>query len=147
MLLNQNEVNELLSMLKSLRNNNRVTFPTSGESIALEAESNSTNDKFLIDINRKGQITFRCTYQTRFKKSNILLRLDLQGPAHTNPDMTKIPVPHLHIWREGFEDRWAYPLGDHIDTDPENLVNVLIAFLEYNNFTEVPSIVEQHTLF
>jgi hypothetical protein len=147
MLLTQNEVDELLRMLKSLSNNGQIPFPLSGGSTTFEARSNSTNEKFLIDVNRKGQITFRCTYQTRFKKSNILLRIDLQGPSHTNPDMTKVPVPHIHIWKEGFEDRWAYPLTEHINTDPTNLVQVLVDFLEYNNINEIPQVIEQRTLF
>ena len=35
------------------------------------------------------------------------MRLDLDGPPHRNPDEAEIPCPHLHIYSEGFGDKWA----------------------------------------
>ena len=38
------------------------------------------------------------------------MRLDIQGAPHRNPDGEVIPCPHLHIYRENFGDKWAFPL-------------------------------------
>lgn len=40
----------------------------------------------------------------------VLVRLDINGAPHTNPDGQRLGGTHLHIYREGFEDRWAYPV-------------------------------------
>jgi hypothetical protein len=37
------------------------------------------------------------------------MRLDLDGPPHRNPDDEEIPWPHLHVYREGYGDKWASP--------------------------------------
>lgn len=140
-MLTQKEVDMLLSLIKVLAENKPITFPNPGEIIHLEAFSTSSSDKFLIDVNRKGQIKIsKCTYQTRYKRSTILLRVDIDGPEHTNPDGEVVPCPHIHIYREGYEDRWAYPLEQHIKTDPFDLVEVLISFLRYNNINDIPDI-------
>ncbi|KJU85379.1 prophage protein [Candidatus Magnetobacterium bavaricum] len=39
----------------------------------------------------------------------ILLRLCFGGHPHRNPDDTEISSPHLHRYREGYADKWAYP--------------------------------------
>jgi hypothetical protein len=40
----------------------------------------------------------------------VLVRLDLGGAPHRNRDDEEIGVPHLHLYREGFGDKWATPL-------------------------------------
>ena len=143
-MLTQSEVEMLLSLIKVLSENKPIIFPNPGEAIQLEAISTSSNDKFLIDVNRKSQIKIsKCTYQTRYKRSTILLRVDIDGPDHTNPDGEVVPCPHIHIYREGYEDKWAYPLEQHIQTNPLDLVEVLISFLRYNNINNIPDIYYQ----
>ena len=39
----------------------------------------------------------------------ILARLDFGGAPHRNPDGEEIACPHLHLYREGYGDRWASP--------------------------------------
>ena len=34
----------------------------------------------------------------------------IYGSPHTNPDDQIIGGTHLHIYKEGFDDRWAYPI-------------------------------------
>jgi hypothetical protein len=69
----------------------------------------------------------------------ILLRLDVDGPPHTNPDGTEVPTPHLHVYREGYGDKWALPLPAAF-TDTGNLVNTLREFLRYCNVDPLPEI-------
>lgn len=131
-MLTQVEVDLLLNMLKSLVDTGNLNFPSSGTSKELEVSSSDGKEKFLVDVNRKGRIKLsKCTYQNRYRKYEILLRLDIDGPAHTNPDGQEISGHHLHIYREGYETKWAYPLPENQFTDPKDLINTLMEFLEY----------------
>ena len=69
----------------------------------------------------------------------ILLRLDIDGPTHENPDGTEVACPHLHIYREGYGDKWAQPIPASF-TDPTNLVLVLMEFLQYCRVQNIPVI-------
>lgn len=83
----------------------------------IEYEAKSSHNTFIIDINRRGRRDY-LTLQMRhgIMKNKILIRLDLTGPSHTNPKGDfplageKIPCPHMHIAKEGYDDRIAYPL-------------------------------------
>ncbi len=67
----------------------------------------------------------------------VIARLDTGGPLHRNPDGSELPCPHLHLYRAGFGDKWAFP----IPTDwPTNLSTQLILeyFLRYCNVIRPP---------
>lgn len=140
-MLTQAEANALLQLIKTLLTAGPIHFPPSGKHLTLDAVSIAGNEKFQIDINRRGALKVtKCTYQTRFASSTILLRVDVDGPDHRNPDGEVLPCPHIHIYREGYADTWAYPLHGHITTDPNDLARVLIDFLRYNNINSIPPI-------
>jgi len=142
-LLTDLEARRLLDAVKALVSTKPIVFPPLQSYITLEATSARTNDRFQIDVQRKTLNVKKCTYQTRYKKSINLLRIDIEGPPHPNPDGTEIPCPHIHIYREGYDDKWAYPLPDKIITEPNDLVQVLIDFLEYNNIINAPNVISQ----
>lgn len=131
-MLTQNEIDSLLIMLKRLVNEGAIDFSTSGNYKTLDAVSVNGKEKFLIDINRRGIINLaKCTFQNRYRKDIILLRLDLSGPDHTNPDGKIIPAPHLHIYKENFGDAWAVSIPKEQFTDTDNLLKTFIEFLKY----------------
>jgi hypothetical protein len=67
----------------------------------------------------------------------ILLRLDIDGPPHVNPDGVEVPSPHLHVYREGYGDKWAEPApADFSDTS--NLPRTLEDFLKYCKVERIP---------
>ncbi|KPV43182.1 DUF6978 family protein [Alicyclobacillus ferrooxydans] len=141
MLLSQNDADELLSMIKKIRETSPINFPKLGKSVQMEATSANETVKFVFDVNRKGTLKVtKVTYQTRYQKSVILLRLDIDGPEHLNPDGTIIPCPHIHVYREGFDDSWAFPLDKEIKTDASDLLQVLSDFLDYNKVVDRPPI-------
>lgn len=127
-------------MLKSLNHKGQIIkFPTPTQQVILEAVSDiNPNDTFKFFINRKGQYNLqKCTYLSRYKNIHNLLRIDIEGPPHDNPDGTTVQCPHIHIYKEGYNLSWAYPLPDHLPTDPTKLIDVLIDFLSYNNVKNV----------
>nr|WP_317200593.1 hypothetical protein [uncultured Psychrobacter sp.] len=79
----------------------------------------------------------KITYQTRARKSIILVRLDIKGPPHRNPDDEEIPCPHIHIYKEGYGDKWAYTLPKDFD-DCTNLWDFLEEFCKFCNISQNP---------
>jgi hypothetical protein len=108
--LSQSEADALIALEKHSKDASFHDFPGPGARLALPLESADGREKFVLDVSR-GRIRLeQCTYQNRARSAVVLLRLDLGGPPHQNPDHTIIPCPHLHIYREGFGDKWAHPL-------------------------------------
>jgi len=103
------------------------------------------------DLDRKGRInTYRCTFQTRYQEIFHLVRLDLNGRPHDNPDTTPnnpifipyigkhLPCPHLHLYQHGFDDKWALPIPEDNFSNPEDLIQTFKDFCRYCTITEVP---------
>src|SRR5690625_76455 len=135
-MLTKNRADYLIKVLKVLKYEGEVIpFPASMQQEVIEAQSDDLNkDKFMFYINRKGQYNLKkCTYLSRYNNTYNLLRLDINGPPHDNPDGTTVECPHIHIYKEGYNLSWAYPLESVIPTDPTDLIQVLIDFLKYNN--------------
>jgi len=59
--------------------------------------------------------------------------------VHRNPDNTEVACPHLHVYREGYGDKWAMPLDD-LFADTTDLMNLLEDFMRYCNIIEPPII-------
>ncbi len=138
-MLNQQKADRLMAMPKAL-NNPSIRFPLDDDFICIDAKSADGREAFVFDVNRKGRIKLtKCTYMERHAVTEILLRLDIDGPPHTNPDGAEVPCPHLHTFQEGFGDKWAAPLPVEF-TNPTDLVQTLIEFLKYANVLEIPDI-------
>lgn len=132
-MLSQQEADALIEMLKNIKKvESPFTFPFPGECRKLDLISEDGKQSFIVDVNRKGNINFikKCTYQGRFQKDIPLLRLDLEGPEHTNPDGELVSGNHMHIYRENFGDRFAIPVPPEI-IDPNDMFKTLIDFLSY----------------
>ena len=152
-MLLQAEADRLRTLPKRLLTLEGVDLPASGDSKTFEAESLDRRDKFLIDANRRGKIAIsRCTYQERYRVVDILARLDVGGMKHTNPHLDEpllpilqgfngatIPCPHLHLYVEGFDDRWAIPAPIDSFPNPNDLTATLEAFMKYCGIIEVPN--------
>lgn len=109
-----------------------------------------SNDTFILSYHH-GIINFeKYTFNNRHP-AIVLLRFDSMG-THTNPDEEgKIfRGPHVHIYREGFGDKIAFPVSE-IGLDKNNLKRevVLPVFLGYCNVQNYPRMQSsyQPTLF
>lgn len=112
-----------------------------GESKVFDLVSLDEKEKFLLDVNRKGRIKLtKCTYQKRYRRVIVLARLDIDGPPHTNPDGEKVLCPHLHIYKEGYGEKWAYPVPLDKFSDTKNLDILLRDFMKYCNVVRLPII-------
>lgn len=133
--ITQAEADALIEMEKRFVENNDWTFPPAGGRIALELTSLDRRENFMPDVTRAQIKLTKTTYQNRARQAIILLRLDLDGPPHRNPDGTEIPCPHLHTYREGFGDKWA--IAAPVDRYPDtlDLFSTCEAFMQHCNIT------------
>jgi len=139
-MITQDQADHLMKISKALDSKLSITFPLSGKSEQHKAHSKDGREEFLFDINRKGRIKLtKCTYQERYATSEVLLRLDVDGPPHCNPDGEWILCPHLHRYRESFGTKWAIPLPSDF-TEPSDLTKTLREFLGYCNVQNVPDV-------
>lgn len=137
-MLTQAQADLLMRMPKRMVNVGILVLPPAGAKYVWQANSLDGREEFLIDY-RQGSICLtKITVQERYQTTEILLRLDLDGPPHTNPDSTTVPTPHLHVYREGYGDKWAYPVPSEIDLSSGNRVDILVSFLRYCGVNPVP---------
>jgi hypothetical protein len=117
------------------------SYPPPSSKISIDLTSIDGREKFLLDI-RRGSIAMRGTFQNRVYTTEILARLDYGGQPHTNPDGGVIRGTHLHVYKEGFGDKWAILLpcdGFHtIDTQKDLYTN----FLKFCNITRIPNLID-----
>lgn len=64
----------------------------------------------------------------------------LAGPPHRNPDGQEIPCPHLHLYREGFADKWAQAIDPQVFQNPGDLWETLQDFMDFCRVVEPPNI-------
>jgi hypothetical protein len=131
----QAEADALIEMEKRFVDNDDWTFPAAGEQIALELTSVDKRENFVFDVTRAQIKLAKATFQNRARQTIILMRLDLDGPPHRNPDGNEIPCPHLHTYREGFGDKWAIaaPVDRYLNVS--DLFSTCEAFMQHCNIT------------
>lgn len=130
-MLTQKEANKLLELEKWLSEPQTVHLKP-GTNNVYDLDSSDSTEKFILDIWR-GSIRLKARFQTRARKSIVLVRLDLNGSPHTNPDGKRIECPHIHIYREGYDDKWAYPLDLKLFTNPNEFSIAFRDFCDYCN--------------
>ena len=154
MVLTDTEVNRLFRVAKFSNSDEGHTLDESKFSLSLQSEDG--RDRFLFDFSRSS-IVLRYKFQMRANRMFPLLRLDLGGPFHDNPDIEiecpendpfrqvhpqcigkhfEIGEPHIHYYREGFEDSWAYPV-------PSSFKNLDDVFQTYMDFMELCNVVKR----
>jgi hypothetical protein len=107
--LSQAEADALIAMPKEPASEGTYDYPHAGN-LSIPLVSADRRENFYLDIWRSGIVLGKGRYQNRARNVVILVRLDFAGAPHRNPDGTELPCPHLHIYREGFADKWAIPL-------------------------------------
>ena len=134
--LTQTEADALLAMEKHRTNMTEWTYPDLGRRATVPLVSTSRRERFFLDLWRAGINLRKGTYQSRGRQVVILARLDFGGAPHRNPDGEEIGSPHLHLYREGFGDRWALPVPlDRFPNFPDPWLT-LADFMRFCNVVE-----------
>jgi len=138
--ITQSEAEALIAMEKHRASDDRYSSPLGGRSVSIPLQSVDKREQFLLDVSR-GRIDLgRGKYQNRARQVVVLVRLDFGGSPHRNPDGEEIGSPHLHIYREGFGDKWAIPLPADRFPRIMNLRSTLDDFMQFCNITLPPNI-------
>lgn len=147
--LTQAEADRLLELPKHIGSRDVLELTTNN---AMDHDwqlfSHDNREEFILTVERGRRNNLRVKYQTRARKVIVLARLDLNGSPHRNPPDQPyrpgelLPGSHLHLYREGFEDRVAYMLSEvpsfrfEFTTDLECLVD----FLRFCRIDPIPQI-------
>ena len=138
--LTQAEADGLLAMEKRRADDRVWDLPDLGGRESIPLVSVDGREDFFLDLQR-GRINLaKGSYQNRGRQVVILARLDFRGPPHRNPDGEELGADHLHIYREGYDDKWARPVPDEFFSDLDNPWKVLQDFIRFCNIVEPPNI-------
>ena len=138
--LTQAEADALMAMEKLRVDERDWDYPALGGSISIPLMSVNKRENFQLDVSRSRIDLQRGKYQNRTRQVVILVRLEFGGPPHRNPDVEEIPCPHLHLYREGFADRWAVPIPTDAFPNMGDLWQTLQDFMKFCKITRPPSI-------
>lgn len=139
-ILTQAEADALMVIEKRRADTIQREYPGLGGAITAPLISIDGRERFSLDL-RRGRIDLsKGTYQTRGRQVVILARLDFGGAPHRNPDGEEIGSPHLHLYREGYGDKWAFPVPEDQFTDQNDLQITLDDFMRFCNIVDPPII-------
>ena len=138
--LTQAEADALIAVAKVRMDDDVWDYPALGGLICVPLISIDRRESFFLDVSRGRIDLLKGTYQSRTRQVVVLVRLDFGGPPHRNPDGEEVACPHLHIYREGFGDRWAAPIPVDVFPTLDDLWRTLQDFMQYCNITQPPMI-------
>jgi hypothetical protein len=111
-----------------------------GQALIIPLESADKRELFLLDLSRGRIDLAKVKMQNRARQVVVLVRIDLSGAPHRNPDGEEVPCPHLHLYREGFGDKWAANLPPDRFPNPADVWATFGHFLAYCNITRPPRV-------
>ena len=132
-MLTKEEIDIVIDILKNIEYDKEIfSFPCIGESTVLNATSNDKKYKFIFDIKpgRSKRVKDKLTLQERYGKDVVLVRLDINGPPHTNPDGETVSGNHIHIIKDGYDDKFAYDIPTDL-VDADDNIQTMINFFQY----------------
>ena len=144
-LLTKAEADKLIEMLKQTVEE-QVIFPRYKGNVSFSVVGERRNDIFVVNIDRKGKMAEKCTYQGRVHQSNqVLMRLDIDpNGRHTNPPPESLTIcgNHLHIYTEEYDMKYAIPF----DIGNADLYDLCYTFFEKFHIIEPPEVISQQTI-
>ncbi len=138
--LTQAQADALIAMEEHRASDRDSGFPARGQSISLPLLSSDGREQFLLDLSRRQLDLSKVKMQTRARRVVVLVRLALGGPPHHNPHGQEVGTPHIHWYRAGYGDKWAFPVAANRFRDLTDLHRTLADFLRYCNVTRPPRI-------
>ena len=117
--LTQAEADHLLALAKEFVESDPLIYPyTQPLSYDRALRSIDRREEFFLTVERGKRKRARLKYQTRGRDVIVLARVEFNGRTHRNPPDSpyrpgeRMECPHIHIYREGFDDRIAYDVAD-----------------------------------
>lgn len=137
--LSKTKIEYLLDIEKYYLDSQSYKFPSLGGKLSIPLKSSDKNEDFILDITRSHINISKNTFQNRARKTIVLLRLDIDSAPHQNPNGEKLGGTHLHIYKEGYGDKFAYPLPDDFK-NCNGISDYLDKFMDYCHIIKKPII-------
>lgn len=131
---------DLLLVRKRRGDTNTYAYPSLGGRLNVPLESEDGREEFFLDITRNRIDLKKTKHQNRSRSVIILARLDTGHQPHENPDGQIITGPHIHLYREGFGSKWAFPVPAESFTNLDDPWQTYNEFLAFINVIEPPDI-------
>ncbi len=135
----QKEADELLNLPKHRTVETPYPFLIPGLDVRIPLESRNPVISFMLDTWRSSISLSRIKYQNRVYKNIVLARLDF-GHRHENPDGDSVPEQHIHLYREGYNDKFALPLPYGPFPNEGTYMHFYEIFLRFCNIVTPPLI-------
>jgi hypothetical protein len=104
-MMTQAEADLFMQMVKHfVRPPATITIPP-GADDTYELAGPNNRETYLLDVWRGTLRLSKLKYQNRVQTAVILVRLDVEGAPHTNPDGQRLAGTHLHLLKEGYDDK------------------------------------------
>jgi len=141
-MLTQAETDTLIAMVKHfVRPPAIITIPP-GADYTYELANPESKEEFLLDVWRGTLRLSKVKLQNRVRKAIVLVRLDVDGAPHTNPDGIRLPGTHIHVFREGYDDKWAQPVDTSKFTALGDTGRTFLQFCAFCNIQAPPPVQE-----
>lgn len=137
--LTQAEADHLIQMEKHRVSDDVIDFPGPGERVNIPLQSPDRREAFYLDVTRAAVKLTKATFQNRGRQVVVLLRLDIDGALHRNPNGEEVPCPICMCTARDL------PINGHSpypELSPENrtLYDVLSLFMNHCNVTQPPNV-------
>jgi hypothetical protein len=142
-MLTQKEYQTLMRLAKSFEDSTIIELGPAPQHWTRQLKAVASTELFKFDFNR-GRLELRYTYNLRRNQTTVLFRYDQEG-RHTNPDGEQFSGPHVHIYKESYDDKFAYPVSEIGVLPSDSIAEVLAKVAVYCNIVDLPSI--QNPLF
>jgi hypothetical protein len=143
-MLTQAEADRYMALAKHfVRAPATISIPPGADETYELADPNG-RETFLLDVWRGTLRLTKLRFQNRVRTIVVLARLDVDGAPHTNPDGNRLPGTHLHLFKEGYDDKWAYLVDSKIFTtlsDPSTTFQEFCAFCKIESVPAVQGII------
>ena len=138
--LSQSEADFLLGLAKRRVDRRVRNYPGLGGGMSIPLVSMDGKEQFILDLRRSRVNLAKGSYQNRGRRVIVLTRLCFGGASHPNPDGQEVGSPHIHLYREGFGDKWDYSLPAENFSQTGSQWETFQDFLRFCNITEAPDI-------
>jgi hypothetical protein len=143
-MLTQAEADQFIQMAKHfIRPPASISIPP-GVDETYELAALDDRERFLLDVWRGTLRLTKLKFQNRVRTVVVLVRLDVDGAPHTNPDGQKLSGTHLHLFREGYDDKWAFAVDANAFTllsDPGTTFQEFCAFCKIESPPSVQGVI------
>ena len=104
-----------------------------------QINSSVNKEIYLLDFYRGSFELTKYTINKRYRQTITLLRYD-NGGRHTNPDGEIFEGAHVHLYREGFNDKFAFPvskIGIDATDAMESVFHKIMYFCKINRVPDI----------